>query len=258
MAEGKIYWTDTISGNFGRVLRSNLDGTNIETIVSRHRRTFRGGLALDVAEGKIYWRTDNFYDSEIMRSNLDGTNTEDLGIRRKGYDLALDVAGDKMYWAEGHIVRRSNLDGTNIETILTIGNGSIWAIALGPYYEQTNPSEGEEIPVRSRGEARSEVAERGISYSSSSFVTYAQNGDLDVVRLLIEAGLDVNARDENDSGDTALMKAAEQGHLDVVRFLVEQGANLRLFNVLRQNALYGASGHGALFGRARCPAQSRS
>lgn len=258
VAEGKIYWTDTISGNFGRVLRSNLDGTNIETIVSRHRRTFRGGLALDVAEGKIYWRTDNFYDSEIMRSNLDGTNTEDLGIRRKGYDLALDVAGDKMYWAEGHIVRRSNLDGTNIETILTIGNGSIWAIALGPYYEQTNPSEGEEIPVRSRGEARSEVAERGISYSSSSFVTYAQNGDLDVVRLLIEAGLDVNARDENDSGDTALMKAAEQGHLDVVRFLVEQGANLRLFNVLRQNALYGASGHGALFGRARCPAQSRS
>lgn len=250
VSRGKIYWK---KGGVG-ILRSNLDGTNIETIVSRDRHKKvgdRGGLALDVAEGKIYWRPDWFYDSKILRSNLDGTNTEDLGIRGTGIDLALDVAGHKIYWTRGERILRSNLDGTNTETILTSDSDSnnifdIQAIALGPYYEQTNPSEGEEIPVRSRGEARSEVAERGISYSSSSFVTYAQNGDLDVVRLLIEAGLDVNARDENDSGDTALMKAAGQGHLDVVRFLVEQGANLRLVNVLRENALMFAIAGGHL------------
>lgn len=66
------------------------------------------------------------------------------------------------------------------------------------------------------------------------------------MRLLIEAGQEVDARDENDDGDSALMKAAYAGHLDVVRFLVGQGANIHLLNSLDQNALMFAVAGGQL------------
>ena len=50
-----------------------------------------------------------------------------------------------------------------------------------------------------------------------------QNGDLDVVRLLLEAGAqkDIVMQD----GATALHLAAQNGHLDVVRLLLEAGAH---------------------------------
>jgi ankyrin repeat protein len=47
-------------------------------------------------------------------------------------------------------------------------------------------------------------------------------GHLNVVKLLIEEGADVNARD--DAGLTALMIALGRGHTDVAQFLIEAGA----------------------------------
>ena len=87
------------------------------------------------------------------------------------------------------------MDGSNIETLITELNNPAF-VALGPYYELANP---EEIQTRSREDARSELAERGIPYSQRSFVTYAQNGDLEVVRLFVEAGLDVNVQPYSSS-----------------------------------------------------------
>ena len=49
-------------------------------------------------------------------------------------------------------------------------------------------------------------------------------GRADVIRTMLEAGADINARDEH--GQTALMNAARDGHTDVVRLLVERGADL--------------------------------
>ena len=161
------------------------------------------------------------------------------------------------------------MDGSNFETLITGLDAPARSIALGPYHELANP---EEIQTRSRGEARSELTERGIPYNQRSFVTYAQNGDLDLVRLFVEAGLDVNVQpyssstvliprqehveqlndletvwfpqDGDEDNDTALMKAAGQGHIEVVRFLVEQGADPNIFNTQRQNALMFAAAGG--------------
>ena len=48
------------------------------------------------------------------------------------------------------------------------------------------------------------------------------SGDLEVARLLVEAGAEKNCRD--DHGRTALMLASASGRLEVARMLVEAGA----------------------------------
>lgn len=45
----------------------------------------------------------------------------------------------------------------------------------------------------------------------------ASHGKLDVVKLLLENGADINIQD--DDGSTALMCAAEHGYLDIVNLL---------------------------------------
>ena len=267
---GKMYWmndaTILIRGN---IRRANLDGSNIETLITG--LSAPSDLALDVDGGKIYW-TDR---DDILRANLDGSDIETLITGLSALDIALDMAGGKIYWTDRDDIWYANLDGSNIETLTTGLDARIYSIALGPYYKLADP---EETRTRSPEEARSELAERGIPYNQSSFVTYAQNGDLDVVRLFVEAGLDVNVQPHSsyyiDTGgvyiigqedveqlddleavwfpqggdeynDTALMKAAGQGHREVVRFLVEQGADLNIRNNQGQNALMfaAASGH---------------
>ena len=45
---------------------------------------------------------------------------------------------------------------------------------------------------------------------------------IEVVKLLIEKGADVNSR--NDTGGTALMFASGRGHTEVAQLLIEVGA----------------------------------
>ena len=47
---------------------------------------------------------------------------------------------------------------------------------------------------------------------------------LEVVKVLIDRGADVNAKDEK--GETTLMYAARSGNLEVVKFLVDKGADV--------------------------------
>ena len=46
------------------------------------------------------------------------------------------------------------------------------------------------------------------------------HGRLDMVKLLVEAGADMNIQDED--GSTALMCAAEHGHISIVKHLISQ------------------------------------
>lgn len=46
------------------------------------------------------------------------------------------------------------------------------------------------------------------------------HGRLDMVRMLVAAGADINIQDED--GSTAIMCASEHGHLGIVKFLLAQ------------------------------------
>lgn len=62
----------------------------------------------------------------------------------------------------------------------------------------------------------------GDGEARSPLVAAARNGDLPVVKLLLNAGADVAFHAEGD--ESALMAAAANGHLEVARLFVEQGA----------------------------------
>ena len=111
---GQIYWTDA---GMGRIQRANLDGTNVEILLTGLHGP--SSLALDVAEGQIYWTDSGM--GRIQRANLNGTNVETLltGVAVQG--LAVDAIRDQIYWTEPGTgrIQRANLDGTNVETLLT-------------------------------------------------------------------------------------------------------------------------------------------
>eukprot|EP00919_Chromeraceae_sp_WS-2016_P008866 GHVR01020818.1.p1 GENE.GHVR01020818.1~~GHVR01020818.1.p1 ORF type:complete len:324 (+),score=40.12 GHVR01020818.1:138-1109(+) len=54
------------------------------------------------------------------------------------------------------------------------------------------------------------------------------NGKLDVVKLVIAHGADINHEDKD--GDTSLMRASRYGREDVARLLIERGADINLQN----------------------------
>ena len=56
-------------------------------------------------------------------------------------------------------------------------------------------------------------------------MTAARTGQPEVVKLLLDAGADLNAR-EHWFGETALMWAAAENHAEAVRVLVEAGADV--------------------------------
>ena len=67
-----------------------------------------------------------------------------------------------------------------------------------------------------------DVNQRGIGGSTPLYVA-AIWGDLEAVRLLIEAGANVNAR--NEDGETALHWAASDGNRELAVLLIERGAS---------------------------------
>lgn len=128
----KVYFSDFEAVGEGKIWRINLDGTDLEEIVTGLYDPYQ--IALDLVNGKIYWAED--YDdadiSHIGRANLDGSGVEhivslvDGGFRA----IDLDVENGKMYyydaWFEDLYV--ANLDGTEAKVIVPGAYG--YAVAV--------------------------------------------------------------------------------------------------------------------------------
>ena len=64
----------------------------------------------------------------------------------------------------------------------------------------------------------------------------SMNDRLNIVKVLIQRGADVNCR--TGSGSTPLMLASRYGYLDIVKELLSNGANINLLNNNSQTALH--------------------
>jgi len=111
-AAGHIYWTNmgNPKKNDGSILRSDLDGKNMITIVPPGGTFTPKQLWLEKNSGKLYWCDRE--GMRVMRANLDGSNIETLvdtskGDPRPGPDatkwcvgIAVDAKGGKFYWTQ--------------------------------------------------------------------------------------------------------------------------------------------------------------
>ena len=61
------------------------------------------------------------------------------------------------------------------------------------------------------------ISQFSFQHGQTALMLAVSHGRLDMVRMLINAGADVNIQDED--GSTALMCAAEHGHLAIVKYL---------------------------------------
>ena len=122
--ESRIYWTE--EKDLGWIQRSDLDGSNIESLLTTKLEVKPNRIALDPVLGKIYWTEVGVQadggGGSIRRANLDGSEVETLITELQDpFDLSLDLFEHKMYWTDlrGGTIQRAGLDGDNVETLIT-------------------------------------------------------------------------------------------------------------------------------------------
>ena len=124
---GKLYWLEQTSETTGKIQRANLDGSNVQLV--RKLASVPHGLAIDPVNRKLYLTNSR---GRIQRLNFNGSNFE--GNLIKGLaspeGIAVDVAGDKLYWTEAGSISCANLRGKNIQDVIT-GLDTPTSIVLG-------------------------------------------------------------------------------------------------------------------------------
>jgi DNA-binding beta-propeller fold protein YncE len=130
----KLYWSDREGM---RVMRSNLDGSEVETLVEtgrgdedrRDQSRWCVGITVDPIEGKFYWSQkggDNEGVGRILRANIDIPTGESPANRSdiellfdrlpEPIDLELDAKNRVLYWTDrgdppsGNAVSRVRID----------------------------------------------------------------------------------------------------------------------------------------------------
>jgi hypothetical protein len=139
----KLYWSDREGM---RVMRSNLDGSHIETLVDASQgdtrpgadtRKWCVGITVDADRGHIYWTQkgpDNGEQGRIFRANLDIPAGQNAANRRdmtvlfdrlpEPIDLELDLKNRHLYWTDrgdpprGNTVNRTSIDGKLTQDIV--------------------------------------------------------------------------------------------------------------------------------------------
>jgi DNA-binding beta-propeller fold protein YncE len=133
----KLYWCDREGM---RVMRANLDGSNIETLVDTSQgdprpgtdlRKWCVGIAVDAAGGKFYWTqkgSDNAGQGRVFRANIElpagqtPANRRDIELLYDNLpepiDLDIDPTTRTLYWTDrgdpprGNTVNRAPMDPT--------------------------------------------------------------------------------------------------------------------------------------------------
>jgi hypothetical protein len=139
---GKLYWADREGM---RVMRSNLDGSQIETLVQAgygdadrsNPANWCVGITVDTDSGHLYWTQkggDNAEQGRILRANMELPQGQTAANRRdvivlfdslpEPIDLELDRKNRVLYWTDrgnpprGNTVNRASIDGKPSQEIV--------------------------------------------------------------------------------------------------------------------------------------------
>jgi DNA-binding beta-propeller fold protein YncE len=145
-ASGKLYWCDREGM---RVMRCNLDGSRIETLIEagrgdvdcRDQTKWCVGLTIDPKLGRIYWTQkgpDNAGLGRIFRANVEipkgqtATNRSDIEVffdrLPEPIDLELDLKNRVLYWTDrgdpprGNTVNRASIDNKPAEPEIVVNH----------------------------------------------------------------------------------------------------------------------------------------
>jgi len=116
-----------VSGE-GTIKSANLDGSNIQTIISGIDLTL--GYYYDPANDHLYWTEFNL--GSIHRSDGNGENQVTLfETGTRPFDVSYDCKNDKVYWSDRDTekIHRANPDGTEQEDVIS-SSGNKSSIAL--------------------------------------------------------------------------------------------------------------------------------
>jgi Low-density lipoprotein receptor repeat class B len=104
---GRIYWSDLGDvNNASAIFSANLDGSDMQKLVSGVFISEIAGIALDPIHDKLYFTyinplIDSLLTGGIARADLDGSNLELIvGGQGKPIGIAVDAAGGGIYWAD--------------------------------------------------------------------------------------------------------------------------------------------------------------
>jgi sugar lactone lactonase YvrE len=126
--EGHIYWTNMgkVSLDDGSIMRVDLDGKNLTTVVPAGGTFTPKQLKIDTQHRKLYWSDRE--GMRVMRANLDGSQIETLVITGNGdvdrkdpskwcVGIALDVEHGKVYWTQkgGDNAHKGTIKRANME-----------------------------------------------------------------------------------------------------------------------------------------------
>jgi ankyrin repeat protein len=80
-------------------------------------------------------------------------------------------------------------------------------------------------------EARKEMARLNIPFDKATFLDFAERGDIDMVNLMLDAGISPNVAEHKYSGsETALTHAVDNEDIEMVRLLLDKGADPNIGN----------------------------
>ena len=113
VGDGKIYWAKR-----GGIIRSDMDGTNIENLVEIASYIQPTAIVVDTLRDYIFW--SNTSNDNIERAKTDGSEVETIINAESPVALDLDIDNEKIYWIEDYIysggggaIFQANLDGSD-------------------------------------------------------------------------------------------------------------------------------------------------
>jgi ankyrin repeat protein len=197
-------------------------------------------------------------DGEFVNTLLDHGSDPNVELekptaaRRASGDLTLRPAmvGASPLWLAARFGQPQTM-----KALLAHGADPNFVKSLGsPWVIQAAETNGRPLPEPGRvtvlmAALSTENRRRGPQTDSS-----AESSLMDAVKLVVDAGVNVNAADED--GDTALHRAVRMRSNDVVRLLVEKGATLDAKNSMGETPLMAALGTGLSAAQLRAQAKS--